>query len=61
MRSWIRRTIGIVGFLALIVSVSVRRGETNLPGGIDGILELVGMLFLVALCLYLIFNPTSRE
>jgi hypothetical protein len=63
MRSWIRRTIGIVGFLVLIACLSERAGRTGggIPGGPDGVLEIAGLLFLCALLLYLIFIPSRLD
>lgn len=63
MPSWLRRTIGIAGLLVLGALLGERAGRTGggLPGGIDGVLELVGLLFLVALFLYLMLFPKNAQ
>ena len=64
MRSWIRRTIGIVGlFVALPAGLAYDANRTGvgLSPGFHGVLELVGALFLCSIFLYLIFDPNRRE
>jgi hypothetical protein len=59
MRLWVRRVIGIVGLLALIVPLAIRDAQTGggLPNGIIGLLAMCGFLCLVGFFLYLIISP----
>jgi len=64
MPTWMRRTIGILGlFLAFPggLAYDAERGRVGLSPGFHGVLELVGVLFLAASCLYLIFIPRGPE
>ena len=62
-RSWTRRVTGIAGFLALFEYLILRAARTGgtLPRGIDGALEIVGLLFLCALFQYLILVPSPKD
>ncbi len=59
MRLWIRRVIGFVGLLALIVSLAIHNAQTEggLPNDIIGLLAYCGFLCLVGFFLYLIIGP----
>jgi hypothetical protein len=62
-RAWTRRAIGIAGTLALCEGLILRDAQTGggLPRGIDGMLEMVGLLFLAVLFQYLIFVPSPKD
>ena len=64
MRSWIRRTIGIVGLFVVLpagLAYDADGRGVGLSPGFHGVLELVGGLSLCSIFLYLIFNPNRRE